>query len=80
MAILDRIEAELSKLPSVASVEVNRERSTLTALARDRGDPMTIRRDVGALADNGAWKISGLQQDAGHLDEVFRNITQGAVA
>ncbi len=77
---LDSVEAELSKLPSVVSVEADRERSTLTALARDRGDPMTIRRDVGALADTGNWSVRGLQQEVGHLDEVFRSITQGAVA
>ena len=74
------IEAALGKLPSVAAVETNHEQSTLIALAHDRGDPMTIRRDVGSLADASHWNVRGLQQDAGHLDEVFRSITQGAVA
>ena len=76
----DQAQAALKALPSVASVETDQVRASVTALARDRDDPMTIRRDVSELVESRGWQLRGMTQEAGHLDEVFRHITQGAVA
>lgn len=75
----DEVDAALSRLSSVARVEGDRDRAVLTALAAGDRQANAIWRDVNELIQQRGWTLHGLQQESGHLDEVFRDITQGAV-
>lgn len=76
----DRAQAAIEKLASVHTTEGRREESTITAIADRDGDGQAIWQDVSALITEQGWVLHGLQQLSGHLDEVFREITQGAAA
>ena len=52
----------------------------MTALAANRADGQALWAEVSALVSDKAWRLHGLHQESGHLDEVFREITQGAAA
>lgn len=80
VADYDEVEASLAKLSSVAGTEGDRDRGVLMALAGGDGAASAIWKDVSALVDERGWPMRGLQQEAGHLDEVFREITKGSVA
>ncbi len=76
----DEIRAALDGLPSVDTTEADRERVTIVALAADAGDRGTIWSEVSTLVEQRAVPLHGMYQQSGHLDEVFRQITQGAAA
>ena len=76
----DGAQAAVEKLSSVRTTEGDRDRATITAIAEQSGDGRAIWRDVSALIEDRGWVLHGLQQESGHLDEVFREITQGAAA
>ncbi len=72
--------AAIEEIPSVASVEVDRERNELVALAKQDDTQHATWQDVSGLVASRQWKISSLQLEPGRLDEVFRQITGGAGA
>ena len=79
----DGVRAALEGLASVATTEGDRERSTITALAAAAstgGDAGAVWHDVSSLAVEKGWALHGMHQQSGHLDEVFRQITQGEAA
>ena len=76
----DGAQAAVEKLASVSTTEGDRDRATITAIHEKSGDGRTIWREVSALIEDRGWVLHGLQQENGHLDEVFREITQGAAA
>jgi len=76
----DEVLAAVEQLPSVASVETDRGRNTLVALAGANDEQHATWRDVSALIARKQWNISSLELEAGRLDEVFRRITGGAGA
>lgn len=78
-AVIDQARAELDKRPAVKKTEVDRDAATVVALAKE-GDGTAIWADVNALVAERDWPLHGLTQDSGHLDDVFRQITQGEVA
>jgi len=78
-AVLDQASAELKKQPAVAKTEVDRDAATVLALPK-KGDGGAIWADVNALVADRDWPLHGLYQDSGHLDDVFRQITQGELA
>ncbi len=76
----DGAQAAVEKLASVSTTEGDRDRATITAIPEKSGDGRAIWREVSALIEDRGWALHGLQQENGHLDEVFREITQGAAA
>jgi ABC-2 type transport system ATP-binding protein len=75
----DQVRAGLEQLSSVARTEGDRDASTIIALAAANGG-QSIWGDVSALAADKGWRLHGMYQESGHLNEVFRQITQGEVA
>ena len=76
----DEACAALGRLDSVGSVEGKREALEMTALAANRAEGQPVWAEVSALVSDRGWQLHGLNQQSGHLDEVFREITQGAAA
>jgi ABC-2 type transport system ATP-binding protein len=74
---LDRVRASIEALASVASTETDHEHATLVAIATSDSEDMATWHDVTRLVNENDWQIEGLQLEAGRLDEVFRQITQG---
>jgi ABC-2 type transport system ATP-binding protein len=79
VAAFDQVRADLDKLDSVATTEGNRDDAEIVALPEDTGSGR-IWDDVSALAAEKAWATHGIYQESGHLNEVFRQITQGEAA
>ncbi len=73
----DEVEAALAKLDSVDTTESDREHGTITAVAKSGSDGASNWHKITDLVNNSNWNISGLQLEAGRLDEVFRQITRG---
>ncbi|MDH4107175.1 MAG: ATP-binding cassette domain-containing protein [Gammaproteobacteria bacterium] len=77
-ADLDAARAAIGQLGSVSGTEADRKLRSITALAADGGQGAAAWRDVSDLAAAEGWAVAGLQLEAGRLDEVFRQITEGA--
>jgi ABC-2 type transport system ATP-binding protein len=73
----DEVEAAVAKLDSVDTTESDREHGTITAVAKSGSDGASNWHKITDLVNNSNWNISGLQLEAGRLDEVFRQITRG---
>jgi len=74
---IDEVEAAVASLSSVEATETDRKHGSITAIAR-RGDAgLATWHDMSELVNSREWQIEGLQLEAGRLDEVFRQITQG---
>ena len=76
----DQVQAALVQLVSVDSVEVDRGSRTITALARTETRDGETWQEVFDLISRQSWDITGLQLEAGQLDQVFREITGGSHA
>ena len=74
---LDQVDAALARLDSVAATEVDRETATVRALA---ADGRAVWSEVSRLAEQQGWALHGMYQESGHLNEVFRQITEGESA
>ena len=79
-AQFDELRSALERLDPVNSVEGQREALEMTALAANPADGQALWSAVTALVGEKAWQLHGVYQESGHLDEVFRDITQGAAA
>lgn len=79
-ADFDHARAELERLDAVGLVEGDREQASLRALLAEAVDNSRLWTDVSALVAANGWQVQGLHQEAGHLDDVFRDITRGAAA
>ena len=76
----DQVQAALVQLISIDSVEVDRGSRTITALARTETRDGETWQEVFDLISRQNWDITGLQLEAGQLDQVFREITGGSHA
>ena len=76
----DEARAALERLDAAGSVEGNRDAHELTVLVAKDADGQKLWVDVSALVNEKGWELHGLHQSSGHLDEVFREITQGVAA
>lgn len=76
---LDRVSADLGRLSSVANTETVRDEAVVLALPTPEGGT-SIWEEVSALAGEKQWQTHGVYQVSGHLNEVFRQITQGEAA
>ncbi len=74
-AHLERARAALVALPGIAAVELREKEARLTALPESG---RLILPAVSDLARREQWAVSELHLESGRLDEVFRNITEGA--
>ena len=74
----DEVNAAIGALDSVQETEADREHASLVAIAAKGSDDMDTWHDVTRLVNDKDWQIDGLELQAGRLDEVFRQITQGA--
>lgn len=77
-ADIDGARAAIEQLGSVRGAEADHNQRCVTALAADGAAGSGAWRDVSDLASAKGWPVAGLQLEAGRLDEVFRQITQGA--
>ena len=75
---LDRVAATLGQLSSVASTIVDASANVVLALPVDAANGGAAWQDVSSLASSEGWPLHGMRLRAGHLDEVFRDITRGA--
>jgi len=75
---IDAARSEIGQLRSVSTTEFDPAVRAITALAMEGGTDSTTWREVSDLAANRGWAVAALQIEAGRLDEVFRQITQGA--
>lgn len=74
------IQSTVEQLASVQTTESDPEHASITAIAHaDSADAETWRQ-VSDLVARNDWQVTGLQLEAGRLDEVFRQITGGAQA
>jgi ABC-2 type transport system ATP-binding protein len=74
---LAEVRAAVEKLASVETTETDDDHYSVTAIARPDSPDAATWREVSDLVNGNDWNISGLQLEAGRLDEVFRQITQG---
>ncbi len=77
---IDEVAAAFAKLPAVSATEIDRAQSDLVALLADGHTGAGIWQQANSLLSEHNWRIRGIHQESGHLDEVFRDITQGALA
>jgi len=75
---IDGARAAIERLGSVRGAEADHKEHCVTALAAEGAAGTAAWRDVSDLAAAKGWAVAGLQLEAGRLDEVFRQITQGA--
>jgi len=75
---IDGARAAIEQLASVRGAETDHKQHCVTALAAEGAAGTDAWRDVSDLAAAKGWAVAGLQLEAGRLDEVFRQITQGA--
>ncbi len=79
-ANFDEVRAAIERLPSVAMSESDREHRRITALANNANKDTAAWRDISDLIAERDLAVDGIQLETGRLDEVFRQITQGAEA
>ena len=79
-ANFDEVRAAIERLASVANTESDRERLRITAIAANAGKDAAAWRDISDLVTERGLGVDGIQLETGRLDEVFRQITQGAEA
>ena len=79
-AAFDEVRTAIEKLPSVAGTESDRGRLSITALARRGSNDAGPWRDISSLVSANRWNVASVQLEAGRLDEVFRQVTQGTAA
>jgi len=77
-ADIDGVRAAIEQLGSVRGTEADHTQHCVTVLAAEGVPGTAAWRDVSDLAAAKGWAVAGLQLEAGRLDEVFRQITQGA--
>ena len=77
---LDEVVSSIEQLGSVATTETDREHGGVTAVAKPDSADMATWKEITGLVEARQWNIESLQLEAGRLDEVFRQITQGEAA
>ncbi len=79
-ANFDEVRAAIAKLPSVAETEADRLHGSVTAIPRQGSGNVEPWREISDLVAERRWPVAALQLEGGRLDDVFRQITQGAGA
>jgi len=74
---LEEVEATVNALDSVKATESDHEHGRVTAIAMSGTAGTKAWHEISDLVNERSWNISGLELEAGRLDEVFRQITQG---
>ena len=74
---LDDVARSIGELPSVRNTDVVADTASVTALPKDG---QSVWNEVSGLVNNKGWSIRGMYRESGHLDDVFRQITQGELA
>lgn len=77
---LDTVRTALNELASVDKIEVDRDRSALTAIPAKGKANVDAWQSISELVKSRNWQIASLQLEGGRLDEVFRQITTGSAA
>jgi ABC-2 type transport system ATP-binding protein len=77
---IDDVESAVAGLDAVAATETDREHGYVVAIARKGDAGIATWQQVTDLVNGRDWNVEGLQLEAGRLDEVFRQITQGVHA
>jgi ABC-2 type transport system ATP-binding protein len=71
------VEAAVASLDAVDTTETDREHGAVVAIAKKGEEGIATWQQVTDLVNRSDWNVEGLQLEAGRLDEVFRQITQG---
>ena len=74
---IDEIEAAVSALGAVDATETDRIHGHVVAIAKQGDAGIATWQQVTDLVNDKGWTVEGLQLEAGRLDEIFRQITQG---
>ena len=74
---IDEIEAAVSALGAVDATETDRIHGHVVAIAKQGDAGIATWQQVTDLVNVKGWTVEGLQLEAGRLDEIFRQITQG---
>lgn len=74
---IDEIEAAVSALGAVDATETDRMHGHVVAIAKQGDAGIATWQQVTDLVNDKGWTVEGLQLEAGRLDEIFRQITQG---
>ncbi len=77
-ANFNEVQAAVEQLDSVETTEADRGRATLTAIAKRGSAGSRTWREVSELVSEKGWSVESMQLESGRLDDVFRQITQGA--
>jgi ABC-2 type transport system ATP-binding protein len=77
---IDDVESAVAGLDAVETTETDREHGYVVAIARKGDAGIATWQQVTDLVNSRDWNVEGLQLEAGRLDEVFRQITQGVHA
>ena len=77
---IDDVESAVAGLDAVETTETDREHGHVVAIARQGDAGIATWQQVTDLVNHRNWNVEGLQLEAGRLDEVFRQITQGVHA
>ena len=77
---IDDVESAVAGLDAVAATETDREHGYVVAIAKTGDAGIATWQQVTDLVNGRDWNVEGLQLEAGRLDEVFRQITQGVHA
>ena len=70
----EAVKAALERIDGVLSVEANKYAGLVTVFPKDG---RSLIAEVGHAVRHGRWKVAEIRVERGHLDEVFRRITQG---
>ncbi len=69
----DAVKVALERVDGALSVEANKYAGLLTVYPKDA---RSLIAEVGQAMRHGRWKVAEIRVERGHLDEVFRRITQ----
>ena len=69
----DAVKSALERIDGALSVEANKYSGLLTVYPKDGA---SLIGEVGQVMRSGRWRVAEIRVERGHLDEVFRRITQ----
>jgi len=69
----DAVKTALERIDGALSVEANKYSGLLTVYPKDGA---SLIGEVGQVMRSGRWRVAEIRVERGHLDEVFRRITQ----
>ena len=79
-APFDEVRAAIEQLATVQETEADRTQASIIAIPRPDGGNVEPWREISELVTARGWHVESLELQGGRLDDVFRQVTQGAAA